>query len=169
MDITLSRRNITLGILALTLLLVGGGGYYARSKGLLDQWLYPTKETVLAADEPALLAVAAIYSPDTNAGQAAWESKVCADMTTDGCQLFKNMYSAPIWNSAKAGTIPKSASFSFIGVAEKLPDGGEVWKLSSSDALVPAIYIMVAQDSATHKWMLVRALFNQEVKARYGG
>jgi len=166
MDITLSKRNITLGVLVLALLLVGGGGYYAWSKGLLDQWLNPTRETIPAADEPALLAVAAIYSPDINAGQAAWESKICADMTTDGCQLFKNMYSAPIWSAAQAGKIPAGASFRFIGVAERLPDGSEVWKLSSSNALASSIYILVAQDSATHKWMLVRTLFEQEAKVR---
>ncbi len=167
MDITLSKRNITLGVLVLALLLVvGAGGYYAWKNGLLSP---TTASAAPSANEPALLAVAAIYAPDINAGQAAWESKVCADMTADGCQLFKNMYSAPIWNAAQAGTMPAGVSFRFVGVAEKLQDGEQVWKLSSSNVLASPIYIMVAQDAATREWLLVRPLLDQEAKARYGG
>jgi hypothetical protein len=165
MEIALSRKTVISIALALALLLVGGGGYYMWKNGLTS----PTAAAAPAPSEPALAAIAALYSPDVNAGQAAWETKVCADMTADGCQLFKNMYSTPIWSAAQAGKLHAGISFSFVGVAEKLKNGEQVWKLSSSDALTPTIYIEVAQDAATHKWLLVRVLFDQEAKTRYGG
>ena len=171
MEFTLTKRKIILIIIVAAFLLVGGGGYFAWSRGLLDHWL-PATYTVSAdpsANEPALIAANAIYSPELNAGQAAWESKVCAQMTAQGCLLFKNMYATPVWNAAKSGALPANISFSFVSVAEKLADGSQVWKLASSSALASSVYILVAQDPATHHWLMIRTLFDQEAKARYGG
>ena len=171
MEVTLSKKYIAL-IATILAVIILGSGYYAWSQGWLAQWL-PANDTVAAtapsANEPALLAANTIYSPDLNAGQPARESKVCAEMTAQGCELFKNMYSTPIWNAAKSGALPANISLSFASVAEKLKDGSQVWKLASSSALASPIYILVSQDPTTHRWMMVRTLFDQEVKARYGG
>ncbi len=177
MEITLSRKTLSIAA-ATAVLLLGVGGWFAWRNGLLNQ-LLPT--TVAAAapapTEPAFAALSAMYSPNMNAPESAWESQVCAGMTSDGCNLFEKMYAPAIWSAAKAGKISKM-TLAFVSVAQTLPDtpntgastssGEQVWKLSTSDQFSPYVYAQVQQDSATHQWMLVRLLFSQEAQARYG-
>lgn len=167
MEITLSRKTLFIAA-ATTVLLLGVGGWFAWNNGLLNQWMPTTAAAAPAPSEPALLALSAMYSPNTNAPENTWESLVCAGMTSDGCNLFKSMYAPVIWSAAQAGKMPK-ASIAFVGVADKLPnDGGQVWKLSTSNLASPYVYIQVQQDAAMHQWMLMRVLFAQEAQARYG-
>ena len=169
MEITLSRKNIAIVCVVAAFLILGSSGYYVWTEGMLKPWL-PTNviPSQPPLDEPALTAVSTIYSPNLSAGNHAWEEQVCAGMTVDGCQLFKTTYAPSIWTAAQAGRMAVPVSIIFASVAEKLPDGEQVWRLSTSDSADPWIYIQVAKDPISQKWLLARLLFSQEVQLRYG-
>jgi hypothetical protein len=116
-------------------------------------------------EEPAILALRAIYQPDLGAGQQAWETRVCAGMTEQGCALFRSLYSPAIWAAAQSGAnIPGEPVF--VEVAEDLGDEGQVWAFT--DGAVP-VYVHVQRDAQSGRWLLARILFEEEARKRYGG
>ena len=165
MELTLSRNKlIAIGIAALVVIALAGGAYFVLNKGLLA---LGATDPAPSTNEPAFQALHTIFAPDVSAGEDAWESQVCEGMTKAGCNLFKGLYAPTIWQAAKAGKIGKE-TLAFVAVQEKLPNGGQVWKLATSNQDQPYLYAQVAQDPTTYNWMLVRILFAQEAQARYG-
>ncbi len=174
MELTLSRNKwIAIGITALVVIVLAVSVYFVSSKGLLS---LGARNPAPSTNEPAFKALNTIFTPDVSAGEDAWESQVCGGMTKDGCNLFKKLYAPTIWQAAQAGQINK-VSLTFVAVQEKLPiiqNTGtgiiedQVWKLSTDNKNQPYLYAQVAQDLATHNWLLVRILFAQEAQARYG-
>lgn len=168
-EITLSRKTVAIVSVVSILLILGGGGYYIWTRGVLQHWLDANlTASQPPSDEPTLIAVSTIYSPNQFAGDRAWETQVCANMTVEGCQLFKSAYAPSIWNAVRSGRISVPVSIIFVGIAEKLPDGEQVWKLSTSDSANPWIYVQVTKDPVSQKWLLARLLFSQEAQLRYG-
>src|SRR5512134_3476874 len=119
MEITITRKQIVqiLTGLALAVIMVAAG-YLIYSKNLFAAWftkgLQPSAS--MMTEEPALQALVAFYSPDVTGEQAAWEDKVCAGMTTEGCDLFRKMYSPALWKAARSESL--NAIASFLSVAE---------------------------------------------------
>jgi len=168
MEITLSRRTTAAVIAALILLALAAGGYFAWRNGLLSAWLFPNVTTAApSADQSAFKATESFLDPNVSAGEKMWEAQTCANMTPEGCQIFKNVYASMMWRAAQSGKSPK-VSLTFAGVAEKLSDGSQIWKLSTANTAHPWLYEQVAQDPSTQHWMLVRVLSDQEAQTRYG-
>ena len=167
MELTFSRKTIAAFAAVLVLILLVIGGYFAWKNGMINQWLSLNANPASPTGEPALKALSSIYAPNISADENAWESQICANMTSEGCKVFKGIYAPTIWNAAKVGTI-SNTTISFVGIAEKMKDGEQVWKLSTSNKAQPWLYAQVAQDPTSHKWLLVRLLFSQEAQARYG-
>ena len=162
MELTFSRKTITAVIAVLIVLALLGGGYFAWNRGLTNR-----TSPAPSMSEPAFQAIADTFSPNISAGETTWEKQVCTNMTSDGCTLFKGLYADVLWNAAQSGNVPK-AKFTYVNVAEKVSDTSQVWKLSTSDSAQPWLYVQVGQDPVSHKWMLMRVLFDQEAQARYG-
>ncbi|MBN2116294.1 MAG: hypothetical protein JW730_06980 [Anaerolineales bacterium] len=167
MEVTISRKAATQTlayvVLAITLITAG---YLIYSNGLLARWF--TKDvqdsTSAAAEEPAMQALAAFYSPDVTGEQAAWEDRVCAGMSMEGCDLFRQMYAPTLWKSAQAK--PLNATVTFLTDAETLEDSSQIWKVNlTTTEISEPIYIHVIQ-SESDKWLLNRVLFAQEA-AKY--
>jgi hypothetical protein len=109
-------------------------------------------------DEPALSAVKAILAP--GADQSAWEESVCANMTEDGCLIFKAIYAKPLFDMPREGV-----SATFVKVVDELDDGTKVWLIN---AVPPAgdptpVYAHVSQNESGD-WLLIRVLFDQETE-----
>lgn len=166
MEITISRNStVRTFTFAIIILAVIGGGYFAWKSGLLDSLFAQSQTTSAApADEPAMKSMTAMYSPSGE--RAEWETQVCAGMTEKGCELFRAMFANPIWNSALNG---KTATITFIEIAEGLEDGSQVWKteVANGETTLP-VYIHVTQNDGIHagQWLLNRVLFAQET-AKY--
>ncbi|WKZ38302.1 MAG: hypothetical protein QY332_10210 [Anaerolineales bacterium] len=109
-------------------------------------------------DEPALSAVKAIFAP--GADQSAWEESVCANMTKDGCQIFKTIYAKPLFDMPRGGV-----SVTFVKVADELDDGTKVWliKVVPPDGNPMPVYAHVSQNESGD-WVLIRVLFDQETE-----
>ena len=169
MEITLSRRTkIAAMIAALVLLSLAAGGYFAWRNGLLSAWLSLNATTAApSADQPVFQATKSFLDPNVSAGEKAWEAQTCANMTAEGCQIFKSLYASMMWSAAQSGKSPK-VSLAFARVAEKLSDGSQIWKLSTANTAHPWLYEQVAQDPSTQQWMLIRVLSDQEAQTRYG-
>jgi hypothetical protein len=167
MEITLSRRTIAAGIAALVVLALAAGGYFAWRNGLLSAWLSKTTPTVPSADQPAFKATELFLDPNVSGGEKTWEAQTCANMTAEGCQIFKSVYASTMWSAAQSGKSPK-VSLTFAGVAEKLSDGSQIWKLSIANIAHPWLYEQVVQNPSTQQWMLIRILSDQEAQTRYG-
>lgn len=167
MELTLSRKIITqifaciVSIIVLIMI-----GYAAYSNGLLDRWLAKDMQasTVVTTEEPAMQALVAFYTPDITGEQVVWENNVCAGMSAEGCDLFRNMYAPALWKTARSD--PPHATVFFLSIAETLQDGSQIWmvNLTTAETSEP-IYIHVVQ-SETGKWLLHRVLFAQEA-AKY--
>jgi hypothetical protein len=113
--------------------------------------------------QPAITALTDFYSPDRNGERAAWEDKVCANMTGDGCLLFRKTFAGLIWQSPQS--FP--AVVSFGETVETLDDKTQVWKVNveiGADSI--PVYIHVEKGEAG--WLLARVLFDEEAQARYG-
>lgn len=164
MEITITRRRIAqiLTGLALAVVLVAAG-YLIYSKNLFAIWFkqgLPPSVSMIT-EEPALQALATFYSPDLTGEQAAWEDKVCAGMTPEGCDLFRKMYSPALWKAARSE--PFNATVKFLSVAEILTDRSQIWKVNlvTLETTQP-IYIHVTQNESG-QWLLHRVLFAQEI------
>jgi hypothetical protein len=109
-------------------------------------------------DDPALSAVKAIFAPGTD--QSAWEESVCANMTREGCQIFKAIYAKPLFDMPREGV-----SATFVKVADELDDGTKVWLIN----VVPtaghpmSVYAHVSQNESGD-WLLIRVLLDQETE-----
>ena len=163
MNITLSQKSIRNAVLVIALILVlGVSGYYAWMSGQqMPPFVEPTE------DEPALLAVATIYSPDPSTSREAWEDQVCSGMTAKGCSIFKVMYAPAIWKTAAPQE--NQATATYLSTAETLEDGSQIWKVSVAATAMPAdtsIYVHVAAGPESGRWLLNRVLFSQEA-AKY--
>ena len=168
MEITLSRKTVTVAISALILLALCAGGYFAWRNGSLSAWLSPNVTPVAAsANQPAFQATQLFLDPNESTGEKTWELQTCADMTAEGCQIFKSLYASTMWSAAQAGKSPK-VSLAFVSVAEKLSDGSQIWKLSTADTAHPWLYEQVMQNPSNQQWMLIRILSDQEAQTRYG-
>ena len=157
MNITLSQKHIRNSLLGILLLLIiGVGGYIAwRNRPQTPKFGEPT------ADEPALLAAAVIYSPDSAVAQEAWENQVCSGMTAKGCSVFKVMVAPTAWKKATAQKAPATATY--LSTAEILKDGSQIWKVSVA---ATDMYVHVAVDPESGRWFLNRILFSEEA-AKY--
>ena len=168
MEITLSRKTIAAMIAALILLGLAVSGYFAWRNGLLTAWLSPNVTPPPPfANQPAFQATKLFLDPNVSGDEKTWEAQTCANMTADGCQIFKNLYASAMWSAAKSGKSPK-VSLAFVNVAEKLSDGSQIWKLSTSNTTHPWLYEQVVQDASTQQWMLIRILSDQDAQTRYG-
>jgi len=162
-DITISRKaaaQTLVFVVSITALIAAG--YWIYSSDLLARWFKEDVQvsTSTTSEEPAMQALAAFYSPDVTGEQAAWENRVCAGMSADGCDLFRKMYSPTLWKAAQSK--PLSATVSFLSVAETLEDSSQVWMVNlTTTASSEAIYIHVVQNELG-KWLLHRVLFAQE-------
>jgi hypothetical protein len=109
-------------------------------------------------NEPALSAVKAIFAP--GADQSEWEGSVCANMTGEGCQIFKAIYAKPLFDMPREG-----ASTTFVKVADELDDGTKVWLINAvpSDGNPTPVYAHVSQNESGD-WHLIRVLFDQETE-----
>ena len=120
--------------------------------------------TPLPQDEPAMRAVATMYSADPAGERADWENTVCSGMTEKGCSLFQSMYATAIWSAASQ---KNEASANMIEVADILEDGSQIWKVNVAWPGTSAdIYIQVEADPTSGQWLLERILFAQEA-AKY--
>jgi len=114
--------------------------------------------------QPAITALTDFYNPDRSGERAAWEDKVCANMTGDGCLLFRQTFADVIWQSPQQ--VP--AAVSFGETIESLGDETQVWKINVEiGAVSTPVYIHVEKGEAG--WLLARVLFDEEAQARYGG
>lgn len=114
----------------------------------------------------ALLAVAMMYAP-TPEFHSYWQSAVCDNMTEGGCGYFMDNLEPMLWQTGQGVTGDQASP---IGVAAKLNDGSQVWKValtiyrkcgvskncktSESD-----LYLHVVYDEAQGKWLLNRVLY----------
>ena len=166
MNITISKTSTLRGIaILIALALLVWGGSLALSTGYPARWFAsPTPLPYGFASQPAIQAVAAMYSADPASERSAWEDTVCSGMTTKGCPLFRAMYAPAIW----AVTAQKNnVVVTMRQVVDTLEDGSQIWQISISTAAAPAdIYIHVEADPTSGKWLLNRVLFTQET-AKY--
>lgn len=127
------------------------------------QW-NATPTAAVDLSQPAITALTNFYNPDHTGESSAWEDKVCANMTGDGCLLFRKMYAPAIWQSPQQ--VP--AVISFGEVVESLDDQAQVWLINVEIGTVSTpVYIHVEKGEAG--WLLTRVLFEDEAQARYGG
>jgi hypothetical protein len=165
MEITLSKKKIISFAAIIVLVALGIFGYFTSRSGRAN---HVDASAAPSLNEPAFTAIGTIFSPDVSSGIDAWETRACANMTADGCTIFKNIYSSALWDAAQSGTLATGQSIAYVSVAENLKDGGQVWKLSTSNPASPFMFVQVEKDPATQKWLLVRVLFDQEARTRYG-
>jgi hypothetical protein len=162
MEITLSRKNIkkivSILILAAVVIVAGAWAWAFQSR----QW-NATPTAAVDLSQPAISALTDFYNPDRSGDRLVWEDKVCANMTGDGCLLFRKTYAPAIWQSQQQ--VP--AQVSFGEVVESLEDGAQIWKVNVEiGALSTPVYIHVVEGQAG--WLLARVLFEDEARARYG-
>ncbi|HUI87305.1 MAG TPA: hypothetical protein VLX61_01145 [Anaerolineales bacterium] len=165
MEVTLSRKTL---LWSITILVLVAGAWIASvpwRNGLFTQWM--ARSNAPSTSEPAFSAVNSMFAPNTSS-EGAWEQQVCAGMTPDGCKLFEDLYGPAIWGMVSTGKLPKT-TFTYAGVAQEVSRTDQVWKLHTSNAAQPWLYVEVSQDSTAHPWLLLRILFDQEAQARYGG
>jgi hypothetical protein len=156
MEIALSKKTVTRAVIILAILTALGVGAWAWANGSFS----PRPETDYNS-QPAMQALADMYSPDHNGERAAWEDKVCANMTEEGCKVFKKLYSQSIWDA----TLPEGAySASFAEVAEVASDGTEVWAVNVVKGGTTKTVYLHAQKTEAGTWLLIRVLFDQEAK-----
>ena len=162
MEITLSERTIEKIILIASLAAVAifvGAWAWSSKSGKWDA----TPAAAVDLSQPAITALTDFYNPDHTGERSAWEDKVCANMTGDGCLLFRKTYAPAIWQSPQQ--VPALVSFGEI--VESLEDGTQIWKVNVEiGALSTPVYIHVEEGQAG--WLLVRVLFDEEAKTRYG-
>jgi len=170
MEITVSRKSHTqkFAYFVLGAALVVAG-YLLYSNGLLSQWFavrdLPTSSSL--AEEPALQALVAFYSPDITREQLEWEDQVCAGMTESGCELFRKMYAPKVWTAAQAVAVNAAgATATFSDSVETLDDGSQVWQVNLTVSEVSEIIYIHVVRNESGKWLLNRVLFDQE-SAKY--
>lgn len=160
MEITISKKNVMIGVFAVFLLAVAA--YFAPQAidaVLESQWFAEPVPVMDYDNQPAFSALETMFATGIT-DRAAWESAVCADMTVDGCQVFKAVYAGTIWKMEKAG-----ANASFSQIVDKFEDGSQIWRTDvtlGADAPKP-IYIHVEKNESG-EWLLVRVLFAEEAK-----
>ncbi len=166
MEITIPRKTLIrtffYAVLAIVLIIAG---YWAYSNELFDHWLATDAQAPMStAEEPAMQALATLYTPDITGEQITWEDKVCTGMSVEGCELFRKMYAPALWKAAQSRLL--NITVVFLSVAETLDDSSQVWKVNLSAAdTSKQIYVHVTQDESG-RWLLNRVLFAQEA-AKY--
>lgn len=121
--------------------------------------MIPAEDSGPDDQQPAIQALAVIYNPAGE--QTSWEQSVCANMTLEGCDLFKFYYAPAIWQSKVGGSDPH-----FIEVAETLEDGSQIWQADVTlNGEVQPLFLHV-QKREDGQWALARLLFEEEA-AKY--
>jgi hypothetical protein len=163
MELTLSKsalKKTALIIILAAAAIVAGAWAWSTKSG---QW-NATPTAAVDLSQPAITALTDIYNPDRTGERSAWEEKVCANTTGDGCLLFRKMYAPAIWQSPQQ--VP--AVVSFGEVVESLDDHTQVWLIDVEiGAVSTPVYVHVEKGEAG--WLLTRILFDEEAQTRYGG
>ena len=163
MNITISKKAALRAIAIFTaLVLLVWAASLALSMGFPARLF--AAPTPLPQDEPAMRAVATMYSADPAGERSDWENTVCSGMTEKGCSLFQSMYAPAIWDAASQ---KNDASTTMLQVADTLEDGSQIWKINIAWSDTAAdIFIHVEADPTSRQWLLDRVLFTQEA-AKY--
>ena len=163
MELTLSKDTLRKMYLALFLVATLAIAVIA-GKWLEARQAPKAGASAVDLSQPAITALTDFYNPDRNGERVAWEDKVCANMTGDGCLLFRQTFADVIWKSPQQ--VP--AAVTFGETIESLDDQTQVWKVNVEiGAVSTPVYINVEKGEAG--WLLARVLFEEEAKARYGG
>ena len=118
----------------------------------------PLADPMMVRDEraPAMLSIAAMYSPQENKDH--WLKFVCTGMTEGGCNFFKDNHAAVLW--ANTG----SSAGGFISDETIINDTAQVWKAQvtifppSGEKITSAVFVLVER-GANGNWYLNRVLY----------
>lgn len=106
---------------------------------------------------PALLALAAMYTPMENA--VDWAALVCRGMTAGGCTYFRKEMSALLWESQSSNIGSTSELITTVGIMD---DDTQVWRtevtIFTVDGNINSTVFALVRRDPRGRWQLDRIL-----------
>ena len=169
-EIVITPRQIVIGLLLFLGLALTG---FSLGPKIANLPLFAGPTPVgLTAEAAARSGAEVFFSVDAKLGQEAWENKVCALSTPNGCQMIKKVYAPMLWPSIEKLGLRLACKVTSAEMAQDLTQENapatQAWKVTSSctnldtgETSGGAAKVFVSE-TAGAGWQLERIGFDQE-------